>query len=246
MVAFKACMPVLPLLLFVHVQAGEDSKSQWVTHQPELKHSGNAQPPEDEGPKPDFNGTGDAFSDEDNFTTMFAAVLNATPGIDPAEVATPATLKECLLEGKDTRTLVASIKKGIEMILMKLGKKVRRGVYHIARTVDTLAKDATETCTAKGVGGLDELKEALSSLIAFTKDKGYLEYKPKKILKIAGIDCQLSGNKFVGEWLRNPPNITATGRALGEFVYAFKDASPPSESEPEDTSAQEDPPKNDL
>eukprot|EP00927_Polykrikos_kofoidii_P008135 TRINITY_DN13373_c0_g1_i1.p1 TRINITY_DN13373_c0_g1~~TRINITY_DN13373_c0_g1_i1.p1 ORF type:complete len:216 (+),score=53.48 TRINITY_DN13373_c0_g1_i1:50-649(+) len=152
--------------------------------------------------------------------TILSSALKAADGEAGSTTIQAEALKDCLTEASSTN-FIANVFAGIDMLMQQRGKKVRRGLFHIASASLSLVADAEAKCGADTVKG-SMLTADAKRLKDLTEKKGNVEYKVKERLVVGGIDIHKPLNLFIGGW-KNYVRAEEAGEKLGETLSAFKE-----------------------
>eukprot|EP00927_Polykrikos_kofoidii_P008531 TRINITY_DN1354_c0_g1_i2.p1 TRINITY_DN1354_c0_g1~~TRINITY_DN1354_c0_g1_i2.p1 ORF type:complete len:209 (-),score=51.12 TRINITY_DN1354_c0_g1_i2:167-745(-) len=154
----------------------------------------------------------------DDVPKILSSALEAVVGEAEAKAIQPDILKDCLSEGSGAK-FIANVFAGIDMVMQKRGKKVRRGLFHISSGILSVLADAEAKCGTDVVKGSVLIANA-QRLKDLTDKKGNVEYKVKERLVVGGVDIHKTVNAFIGSW-KNYVLADEAGKTLGQMLGAF-------------------------
>jgi len=116
-----------------------------------------------------------------------------------------------------------------ETMMQQSRRAMQTGLKQVSKEIEAVLGELEVPCDKiKNSAAAKHLREATKRLAVLSAVKNlvnpgvHVEYDPKKVLKVGGVDIHLELNRFIGAWIgdESPENL---GKGLADFFEDFKE-----------------------
>lgn len=163
----------------------------------------------------------EGLTEDTDMAALLEAAVKALPDAEKSgcDKDCKDVLKPCVEDKASAKHFATGVHTAVEQMLLKRTKKMRRGIFHAASAVSTLAGSAKAKCPQAAF--LEYLGRCAKNLQSFTEKKGHVAYKAMEHLKVTDIDVHKPLNGLIGQFKKDPVVASDFGKALGEFLGPF-------------------------
>lgn len=138
-------------------------------------------------------------------------------------------VKGCLSGVVATR-LSKLLDQSFETMMQQSRRAMQAGLKQVSTDLEAILGELEGTCDKLGASAAAKhLRDAAKRLAVLSGVKNlvnpgvHVEYDPKKVLKVAGVDVHLELNRFIGAWINDDDDSAKLGIGLADFFEDFKE-----------------------